>query len=702
MKFQHAETIAGLLAKDGHMLWSRLHEEGERRHGDAWTTDFSDADALAKAVLDTESGVAALISPTARIDGEGSSASVVAMTPVEQRESLAALQKSDVSQFEKILAEQVVGMGGGGTGRASRVKEAVGRSPNRGTLHIAPGEPQPAAKVGRFRVSTLKGKARVRKNKTLVAAYIGDGYLYGASDDDNAAGSGYWINLSLDEDTRRDGWELVELNNVPDDIAQKLIDQGTSDQWYDDGYDAAQAAAPYVGETVYTAEPEGGESDDESIEMSKGRARKDDASQPGDENIWIRVVPMKWDEENGYVEDVEAVGEEWEGPLSDHLEANADWELFLDDNDLDYIRNSEPGGDIVLAGGGASPVWSVQRIEPPAGAVKATARKEDAERWSLASDHPAVDICDENAEADNYDLGAGVYPAGRAPEFPAHPGCKCSLDEITVGEKAASRAGALELAMRKALTAHVKRDKVGLEKAAAEVASVGGAAAAVALRKRLVQKADPTEDTKPDAEGKSPKDGPPKPDGDEPPKPDKPDAAPKIPSPKPGDMLILRRPVEGTVDGADDAEPGTVMVAYAGERNGQTYGYVQNSPGELFDPGEEITFEGEDVVAWIDQALDAEDVVERNADSWSEADYQQHQEAIGKDCYPFAVGGCVPLHDDVKALLLDALAGAGGMPAMPTAGGSSAPERQAQHGQGATAQPAPAAPVGAPAPALAQ
>jgi len=48
-----------------------------------------------------------------------------------------------------------------------------------------------------------------------------------------------------------DGFALVELRDVPEDIAEALEKQGTSEQYYADGYEAARAAEPYVGETIY-------------------------------------------------------------------------------------------------------------------------------------------------------------------------------------------------------------------------------------------------------------------------------------------------------------------------------------------------------------------------------------------------------------------------------------------------------------------
>ena len=44
----------------------------------------------------------------------------------------------------------------------------------------------------------------------------------------------------------------------------------------------------------------------------------------------------------------------------------------------------------------------------------------------LSSAHPKPDVCDYYAHADNYGLGAGVYPVSEAPMIPYHPMCICS------------------------------------------------------------------------------------------------------------------------------------------------------------------------------------------------------------------------------------------------------------------------------------
>lgn len=82
--------------------------------------------------------------------------------------------------------------------------------------------------------------------RNLVAAYYADGYLYGASSIDAAYWPRYWGDLRYEE-----GFALVELLNVPDDVADALEAMGTPEQTYGDGYEAADVAAAYIGETIW-------------------------------------------------------------------------------------------------------------------------------------------------------------------------------------------------------------------------------------------------------------------------------------------------------------------------------------------------------------------------------------------------------------------------------------------------------------------
>lgn len=55
-------------------------------------------------------------------------------------------------------------------------------------------------------------------------------------------------------------------------------------------------------------------------------------------------------------------------------------------------------------------------------------------KWQLSSRHPVYDICDMYANADLFNLGAGVYPKDKIPPLPAHPHCLCRIAEIYRGE----------------------------------------------------------------------------------------------------------------------------------------------------------------------------------------------------------------------------------------------------------------------------
>ena len=57
-----------------------------------------------------------------------------------------------------------------------------------------------------------------------------------------------------------------------------------------------------------------------------------------------------------------------------------------------------------------------------------------AYKWGLSSSHPAFDICNFHANADLYGLGPGIYPKDRLPSYPAHPHCRCLLEEVFKGE----------------------------------------------------------------------------------------------------------------------------------------------------------------------------------------------------------------------------------------------------------------------------
>lgn len=53
--------------------------------------------------------------------------------------------------------------------------------------------------------------------------------------------------------------------------------------------------------------------------------------------------------------------------------------------------------------------------------------------WNTSGSHPAPDECDDYAAADDFGLGAGVYPADSVPDKP-HPQCLCYLTTITTSD----------------------------------------------------------------------------------------------------------------------------------------------------------------------------------------------------------------------------------------------------------------------------
>lgn len=55
-------------------------------------------------------------------------------------------------------------------------------------------------------------------------------------------------------------------------------------------------------------------------------------------------------------------------------------------------------------------------------------------RWTIGGRHPKTDICDDYAAADNFHMGAGVYPKDKVPGYPAHPHCLCHLSEVYADE----------------------------------------------------------------------------------------------------------------------------------------------------------------------------------------------------------------------------------------------------------------------------
>jgi hypothetical protein len=101
----------------------------------------------------------------------------------------------------------------------------------------------------------------------MVVAVIADGYVYGATEtasSDTAEDPRYWLQLRLD----REPYALFRAT-VPNDLADKLEAQGTSDQEFSDGYEAMRAVAPYMEAEPFYESPE--EWENERGELDEAR-----------------------------------------------------------------------------------------------------------------------------------------------------------------------------------------------------------------------------------------------------------------------------------------------------------------------------------------------------------------------------------------------------------------------------------------------
>lgn len=92
----------------------------------------------------------------------------------------------------------------------------------------------------------------MKKTVDMFAAFFRDGYLYGATDDPRGAHSKYWLSLNLDGEH----YQIHKLAKVPVELAEQLLKQGTSEQVFDDGYDAASKAIKYANKKpLYAFDP---------------------------------------------------------------------------------------------------------------------------------------------------------------------------------------------------------------------------------------------------------------------------------------------------------------------------------------------------------------------------------------------------------------------------------------------------------------
>ena len=82
----------------------------------------------------------------------------------------------------------------------------------------------------------------------LILCFIADGYLYGASEDTQADDPNFWRPCFIGEEDRN--FTLVRVWVDPE-IGDMLLAQGTSNQVYSDGYEAAGAVAVIDQEVVW-------------------------------------------------------------------------------------------------------------------------------------------------------------------------------------------------------------------------------------------------------------------------------------------------------------------------------------------------------------------------------------------------------------------------------------------------------------------
>ena len=86
----------------------------------------------------------------------------------------------------------------------------------------------------------------------IVALIDGDYLAYSDYDKPATRRASYWPSSLYDTPYPV---ALVRLSNVPSDIVEKLMVQGSSDQYYGDGYEATFAAAPYMDEFIGVVPP---------------------------------------------------------------------------------------------------------------------------------------------------------------------------------------------------------------------------------------------------------------------------------------------------------------------------------------------------------------------------------------------------------------------------------------------------------------
>lgn len=90
--------------------------------------------------------------------------------------------------------------------------------------------------------------AQETDTKTLYLCYVGDGYLSGASDSEEASRIHYW---TFCNGLTEDDIAILRVDNVPLPLAKELEAMGTSDQTVGDGYEAARLVWSYVKTVIW-------------------------------------------------------------------------------------------------------------------------------------------------------------------------------------------------------------------------------------------------------------------------------------------------------------------------------------------------------------------------------------------------------------------------------------------------------------------
>lgn len=85
--------------------------------------------------------------------------------------------------------------------------------------------------------------------KTIYVAFYGEGAVYGADESESAASPSFWGELQDEPD-----FAIIKYR-VPNRLARRLLDHGTSAQYYSDGYEAARPLDLYDSVVIWENDP---------------------------------------------------------------------------------------------------------------------------------------------------------------------------------------------------------------------------------------------------------------------------------------------------------------------------------------------------------------------------------------------------------------------------------------------------------------